>query len=58
MDVENAVKLALQSGYRHIDAAAVYENEASVGKGIKASGVPRGEIFVRLFNAFELEVAY
>jgi diketogulonate reductase-like aldo/keto reductase len=42
----NAVKAALLSGYRHIDAAAVYQNETSVGKGIKESGVPRNDIFV------------
>jgi diketogulonate reductase-like aldo/keto reductase len=48
----NAVKAALLSGYRHIDTAAVYKNEASVGKGIKESGIPRKEIFVtsKLFN--------
>ena len=42
----NAVKAALAAGYRHIDAAAVYGNEASVGKGIKESGVPRENIFI------------
>jgi diketogulonate reductase-like aldo/keto reductase len=36
----------LRHGYRHIDAAAVYDNEAEVGAGIKASGVPRSDIFV------------
>lgn len=45
-DVENAVKVALQNGYRHIDTAAAYRNEEGVGKGIKASGVPREEIFL------------
>lgn len=33
-------------GYRHIDAAAVYGNEKEVGEGIRASGVPREEIFI------------
>lgn len=42
----NAVKWALQAGYRHIDTAAIYGNEKSVGKGIKASGVERREIFL------------
>jgi L-glyceraldehyde reductase len=44
--VEKAVKNALQVGYRHIDCAAVYQDEAAVGRGIKASGIPREEIFV------------
>ena len=41
-----AVTSALKTGYRHIDAAAVYDNEAEVGEGIKASGIDRSEIFV------------
>ena len=41
-----AVKTALQKGYRHIDAAAVYGNETGVGKGIIASGLPRADVFV------------
>ena len=41
------MKLALQIGYRHIDCAPVYQNEEAVGRGIKASGVPREELFVR-----------
>lgn len=45
-EVQHAVTAALQCGYRHIDAAAVYGNEAEVGEGIKASGIPREEIFV------------
>lgn len=36
----------MEAGYRHIDAAAVYGNEASVGKGIKESGVARKDLFV------------
>lgn len=49
----NAVKVALQNGYRHIDTAAIYGNEEEVGKGIKDSGVPRSEIYVttKLWNA-------
>lgn len=41
-----AVAEAIRSGYRHIDGAARYENEASVGAGIKQSGVARKELFV------------
>ena len=41
-----AVKAAIQSGYRHIDAAAVYGNEKSVGAGIKESGIDRSKLFV------------
>ncbi len=40
----NAVEYALRKGYRLIDTAAVYKNEEAVGKGIKASGIPREEI--------------
>ncbi|RDW63486.1 hypothetical protein BP6252_11031 [Coleophoma cylindrospora] len=43
---EAAVSRALQAGYRLIDTARVYDVEAQVGKGIKASGVPREEIFL------------
>lgn len=41
-----AIKCAINAGYRHIDAAAVYANEASVGKGIKDSGIDREELFI------------
>lgn len=41
-----AVESALALGYRHIDTGQMYGNEASVGAGITASGVPRGEIFL------------
>jgi len=37
---------ALKLGYRHVDTAAAYYNEAGVGAGIRASGVPRSEIFI------------
>ena len=40
------VKQALQNGYRHIDTAFVYENEASVGAALRDSGIPREEVFV------------
>ncbi|ROW03555.1 hypothetical protein VSDG_01255 [Cytospora chrysosperma] len=51
-EVKNAVEVALKAGYRHIDAAAVYDNEKEVGEGIKASGVPRNDIFLtsKLWN--------
>ncbi|SET15992.1 Aldo/keto reductase [Draconibacterium orientale] len=42
----DAVQFALQNGYRLIDTAAFYFNEEAVGKGIKASGIPREEIIV------------
>lgn len=42
----SSVKAAIESGYRHIDTAAGYDNEGSVGKGIKESGISREEIFV------------
>ncbi|MCB1971219.1 MAG: aldo/keto reductase [Geminicoccaceae bacterium] len=40
------VASAIESGYRHIDTAARYENEAAVGEGLRASSVPRSEIFL------------
>ncbi|UUO00728.1 aldo/keto reductase [Mycolicibacterium novocastrense] len=45
-DAEQAVLAALSAGYRLIDTAASYGNEEAVGRAIKASGVPRDEIFV------------
>lgn len=41
-----AVREAIAAGYTHIDTAAVYGNERSVGEGIRASGKPREELFV------------
>lgn len=48
-----AVKAALDAGYRHVDTAAIYENEAGVGEGIRASGIARSEIFLttKLWNS-------
>lgn len=48
----NAVKWALEAGYRHIDAARIYGNEADVGNGMRESGIPREEIFLttKLWN--------
>lgn len=45
-ECEKAVKDAIQAGYRHIDTAQSYLNEAAVGRGIKASGIKRAELFV------------
>jgi diketogulonate reductase-like aldo/keto reductase len=48
----NAVKAALEAGYRHIDTAAAYGNEESVGKAIKDSGIDRKDLFLtsKLWN--------
>jgi diketogulonate reductase-like aldo/keto reductase len=43
---QQAVRWALEAGYRLIDTAAMYENETDVGAAIRASGVPREEVFV------------
>jgi 2,5-diketo-D-gluconate reductase A len=45
-ETERAVSAALEIGYRLIDTAAVYGNEAAVGRAIAASGIPRAELFV------------
>lgn len=45
-EVEQAVGVALENGYRLIDTAAVYGNEAGVGRAITRSGIPRPEVFV------------
>src|ERR671913_1500900 len=45
-DCTDVVAKALELGYRHIDTAWKYGSEKGVGKGIKASGVPREEIFL------------
>ncbi len=42
----NAVRWALELGYRHIDTAQAYGNEESVGRGLRESGVPREEVFI------------
>ena len=50
---QDAVRWALDVGYRHIDTAHIYGNEADVGKALRASGVPREEVYVttKLWNA-------
>jgi 2,5-diketo-D-gluconate reductase A len=42
----NAVRWALELGYRHIDTAQAYGNEESVGEGLRQSGVSRDEVFI------------
>lgn len=46
VDTERAVSTALEVGYRSLDTAAGYGNEAAVGRAIRSSGVPRDELFV------------
>jgi diketogulonate reductase-like aldo/keto reductase len=50
---KSAVRYALEAGYRLIDTAKIYGNEASVGEAIRESGIPRSEVFVttKLWNA-------
>jgi diketogulonate reductase-like aldo/keto reductase len=45
-DAYGSVRTALDAGYRHIDTAAAYGNEASVGRAVRDSGVPREELFI------------
>ncbi len=45
-EVERAVDWALEAGYRHVDTASIYGNEAGVGRAVAHSNVPRSEIFV------------
>ena len=60
-DTERIVGEALELGYRHIDTAAIYGNEAEVGRAIAASGIPREQLFVttKLWNTEQgTETAY
>jgi len=52
-ETTQAVSTALEAGYRSIDTAAAYQNEAGVGKALVASGIDRSELFVttKLWNA-------
>jgi 2,5-diketo-D-gluconate reductase A len=52
-DTERAVTAALHAGYRHIDTAAAYGNEAGVGRAVAASGIPREDVYVvtKLWNS-------
>ena len=45
-EAENAVRWALELGYRHVDTAQAYGNEESVGRALRDSGVPREEVFI------------
>src|SRR3954451_17898601 len=45
-ECEDAVRWALEVGYRHIDTAQAYGNERSVGKALRDSGVPREDVFI------------
>jgi 2,5-diketo-D-gluconate reductase A len=45
-ETERAVSAALEAGYRLIDTAAAYGNEAAVGRAVAASGIPRDELFI------------
>jgi diketogulonate reductase-like aldo/keto reductase len=49
---QNAVRAALRLGYGHVDTARIYGNERDVGEGIRASGLPREQVFVttKLWN--------
>ena len=51
-ETERIVAEALEVGYRHIDTARIYGNEAGVGRAIAASGIPREELFIttKLWN--------
>ena len=53
-DAADAVRTALEIGYRHIDTAEMYRNEKGVGEGIRASGIDRAEVYVtsKLNNGF------
>jgi diketogulonate reductase-like aldo/keto reductase len=45
-DARAATRAALDAGYRHVDTATMYRNEAEVGAALRDSGVPRSEVFV------------
>lgn len=45
-ETQRAVEAALEAGYRHIDTAAAYRNEAGVGAALKASGIAREDLFI------------
>jgi diketogulonate reductase-like aldo/keto reductase len=45
-ETERSVGWALELGYRHVDTAQAYGNEASVGRAVRDSGVPREEVFI------------
>jgi 2,5-diketo-D-gluconate reductase A len=53
-ETADAVRTALDIGYRHIDTAAMYHNEQGVGEGIRAAGIDRSDVFItsKLNNGF------
>src|SRR4051794_20296443 len=53
-ETAEAVRVALDAGYRHIDTAEMYGNERGVGEGIRAAGLDRGDVYItsKLSNAF------
>mgnify|MGYP000350823176 CR=1 FL=1 len=54
----NTVKYALEIGYRAIDTAQMYKNEASVGRAIKDSNIPRNEIYITTKQARTGDINY
>ncbi len=52
-EAADAVRWALEAGYRHVDTAKIYGNEESVGQALKASGIARDQVFVttKLWNS-------
>jgi diketogulonate reductase-like aldo/keto reductase len=52
-ETQAAVEAALGAGYRHVDTAAAYRNEADVGAALRASGIPREQVWIttKLWNA-------
>ncbi|KKI20418.1 MULTISPECIES: aldo/keto reductase [unclassified Leucobacter] len=52
-ETERIVTDALEVGYRHIDTARIYDNEAETGRALAASGIPRDELFIttKLWNS-------
>ena len=56
-EVENAVRAAIDFGYRHIDTAAIYGNEVGTGKAVRDCGVAREEMFVttKVWNSAQRE---
>lgn len=52
-EVEKAIHYALQAGYRHIDTAAAYQNEAGVGQAVRKSSINREDLFIttKVWNA-------
>jgi 2,5-diketo-D-gluconate reductase A len=53
-ETERAVAVALETGYRHLDTAEMYENEKGVGDALRASGIDRADVFItsKLNNGF------